>query len=47
MTIVGRDYILMNNRYIGINDRAKLTLVNARAVTGENSTAKLFLHIRS
>jgi hypothetical protein len=43
MTIVGRDYVLMNNRYIGINDRAKLTLVSARAKTGDNGTAKLIL----
>lgn len=26
MTIVGRDYILMNNRYLGINDRASLKI---------------------
>jgi hypothetical protein len=29
LTIVGRDYILINNRYVGINDRAELKLVSA------------------
>lgn len=34
VTIIGRDYILLNNRYIGINDRAALTLVDAVVKTG-------------
>jgi hypothetical protein len=37
LTVIGRDYILLNNRYIGINDRASLTLVDAEIKTGGNT----------
>jgi hypothetical protein len=33
LSIIGRDYILMNNRYLGINDRADLKLKTASVVT--------------
>lgn len=38
MTVIGRDYILINNRYIGINDRASLTLVDAVVKSGSGMT---------
>ncbi len=37
VTVIGRDYILINNRYIGINDRASLTLVDAAVKTGSRA----------
>jgi hypothetical protein len=48
VTIIGRDYILLNNRYIGINDRAELTLVEAEVkksalVEDEGKRSALFV----
>lgn len=39
VTVIGRDYILLNNRYIGINDRTSLTLVDAEIKRGAGSKA--------
>jgi hypothetical protein len=39
VTVIGRDYILLNNRYIGINDRASLTLADAEVKTVGNAAA--------
>ena len=39
VTVIGYDYILLNNRYIGINDRPSLTLVDAEIKSGAGSKA--------
>jgi hypothetical protein len=38
VTVIGRDYVLLNNRYIGINDRTSLTLVDAEIKMGGDTT---------
>ena len=43
VTIIGRDYILLNNRYIGINDRGGLMLVSAEVRAGDSGIAALLL----
>lgn len=43
VTIIGRDYILVNNRYIGINDRAELTLKGAAVKLSPDGTGVLSL----
>jgi hypothetical protein len=40
VTVVGRDYILLTNRYLGINDRTSLTLVDAEVKAGGNAYRK-------
>ena len=42
-TIIGHDYILLNNRYIGINDRGGLTLVGAEVKQGSDGAGTLLL----
>jgi hypothetical protein len=43
VSIIGRDYILMNNRYLGINDRADLRLVHAAVKPGADGEECLTL----
>jgi hypothetical protein len=42
LTVIGRDYILLNNRYIGINDRASLMLTDSEVRTGGNAETGSF-----
>lgn len=43
VTVIGRDYIIINNRYIGINDRAELTLKGAAIKPNPDGTGVLTL----